>query len=320
MFQAYNTDPKRAVAVIGLGTGTMACYAMPGQTFDFYDIDPVVVGISFDTNEFFTFVEDAEERGANISLVLGDARLTFDPKGARARPRLKPLHKRQGEKVPARQHGLDLTSEQKYGLIVVDAFSSDAIPIHLITREALEIYRDRLLPDGVLCMHISNRHLDLQPVLANIVEELGMAGIHLSDKEDKYTPGKSSSHWVAIARKREHMEKVLHLPRWTVEKDQLAALGTALWPSQAGTVMGCTTGLAYAIHRTAEITAREQEKTAGKPPSEWKPLDTTAELQRRLEETSDNATSERLTEKLLLNRKVGVWSDDYSNLLSVFNW
>jgi hypothetical protein len=320
VFRALNTDPKRPVAVIGLGTGTMACYGLKGQRFDFFDIDPVVVGISFDTNEHFTFVEDAEGRGVDINLVLGDARLTFDPASRIDHARLKPMHKRKDEKAGARTFGEPLSREQKYGLIVVDAFSSDAIPIHLITREAVEIYRERLLDDGVLCMHISNRHLDLQPVLANIVDELGLVGFHLSDKEEDI-PGKSSSHWVAITRKKENLERVMHPPRWKSDPGQLSLLGASLWPAQAGTAMASSTALAFAIHRAAEVAAREQERTSGKPaPSEWKPLDTIAELERRIEEAPDDAARARLAEKLLNTRKVGVWSDDYSNLLSVFNW
>ncbi len=196
----YNTDPNRAMAVIGLGTGSMACYGMKGQRLDFFDIDPVVLGISYDTNEYFTFIEDAEDRGVNIGLVLGDARLTFEPK--RDQARLKPLRNRNKQAIPnERKHGEPLTPQDRYGLIIVDAFSSDAIPVHLITREAMEIYRDRLLPDGVLCMHISNRYLTLEPVLANIVHELGMAGYHMSD-DDNSSVGKNTAHWVAIGARR----------------------------------------------------------------------------------------------------------------------
>src|SRR5262249_21754039 len=161
---------KRPVAVIGLGTGTMAAYGLPGQTLDFYDIDPEVVGISFDTDRWFTFVEDAVKRGVDVGLVLGDARLTFEPKGTKKR--LKPLHARKGEPKPKRQFGPDIQEDFKYGLVVVDAFSSDAIPIHLITREAMKIYFDRMLEDGIVMMHISNRYLDLQPVLARIALDM----------------------------------------------------------------------------------------------------------------------------------------------------
>src|SRR5262249_43452519 len=158
---AYNTDPTRPITVIGLGTGSMATYGRPGQVLDFYDIDPKVVDISFDRGEFFTFVEDAAERGVDISLIFGDARLTFEPKGEK--PRLKPLSAKKGEPKPERQFRAPLKETDKYGFIVVDAFSSDAIPVHLITEQAVKIYFDRLMDHGILLMHISNRYLDLQP-------------------------------------------------------------------------------------------------------------------------------------------------------------
>jgi hypothetical protein len=344
--RAYN-DPKRPMAVIGLGTGSMACYALAGQTVDFFDIDPVVVGISYDTNEYFTFCEDAVRRGADVSLILGDARLTFEPKGEKER--LKPLHKRKDQPVPAREFGKPLTPDQKYGLIVVDAFSSDAIPMHLITREALEIYRDRMLPDGILCMHISNRYLQLQPALANIVEDLGMAGYHMSDGE-KSAVGKTSSHWVVIARKKEHLAKLLAPPRWQRIDDQLEMLGAALWPAPVASGLGISTGLCYAFEGVLDHVNKEKE-ASGRTTGTWKPLETPTQLQTDLEKAEENlkeaqealtAAKEsgdkkrqeqanidlteaeekkaKLLKKIASNRRVGVWTDDYSNILSVVDW
>ena len=342
VFRAYNTDPGRPTAVIGLGTGTMASYGLKGQTVDFYDIDPEVVGISYDSNVYFSFVEDAEERGANVGLILGDARLTFEPKKGKTQARLKPMHKRVGEIPGDRQYGDPLTPDFQYGLIVVDAFSSDAIPIHLITKRALEIYRDRMLPDGVLCMHISNRYLNLEPVLANIVEELGMAGVHMSD-DDESSAGKNRSHWVAIARKKEHLKKILEPASWTQDSQRLSMLGASLWPAQATTGLATSSGLSYAFFGMANFNALEKEKTDGSTTA-WKPLSTSqqlaadleeanAELQRAEEElektkaeTAEKAVKrarkerDRLVEKTAANRRVGVWTDDYSNLLSVFSW
>jgi hypothetical protein len=345
IIRAYNTDPNRALAVIGLGTGSMACYALPGQTFDFFDIDPVVVGISFDTDQYFSFVEDAEQRGAKMGLVLGDARLTFEPKGDKVR--LKPLHERKDGKKPARTFGEPLTSNQKYGIIVVDAFSSDAIPVHLITREALQIYRDRLLPDGVLCMHISNRYLTLQPVLANIVQDMGMAGMHMSD-DDESGVGKTRSHWVAIANKREHLEKLLHRERWTNDPSQAMLLAPALAPAQAMTGLGSATSIAYALHRVLDISQVQEEKKTGDPTvkSAWMPVSTQDRLKIRLEKAQETVAKleakmenssekkdreeaekdltgarnkvETLKKTIAAFQRVGVWTDDYSNLLSVF--
>jgi hypothetical protein len=343
--RAFNNDPSRPLAVIGLGTGSMACYALKGQTIDFFDIDPIVVGISFDSNEYFSFVEDAETRGANISLILGDARLTIKPDADKVR--LKPLHKRQGAKTPARTFGEPLSPDQKYGIIVVDAFSSDAIPIHLITRQALEIFRDRLLPDGVLCMHISNRYLSLQPVLANIVEDLGMAGMHMSD-DDESGVAKTRSHWVAIARKREHLEKLLHPVRWMNDNDQLLLLGPALFPAQATTGLAATTGLCHAFARVVDIHQAEEEKRTHEPTirRSWMPVSTQERFADRLENAratvakleakAKDAQDEKvrtdaekdltgarnkvqnLEKTMTLYKRVGVWSDDFSNLIRVW--
>jgi hypothetical protein len=345
IIRAYNTDPARPLAVIGLGTGSMACYALKGQTFDFFDIDPVVVGISFDTDKFFSFVEDAEARGANMSLVLGDARLTFEPKGEKAR--LKPLHRRDDARPPARTFGDPVTPHQKYGLIVVDAFSSDAIPVHLITREAMKIYRERLLPDGVLCMHISNRYLTLQPVLANIVEDLGMAGVHMSD-DDESSVGKTRSHWVAIAKKKEHLDKLLHPVRWKNDPAQAALLAPALFPGQATTGLPAAGSLCYALQRIVDLQQAQEEKKSGEPTvrSTWMPVSTQDRFPGRLEkaravvteleEKLDTAREEKdredarkdlqsarnrvetLQKSMVAFKRVGVWTDDYSNLLSVF--
>jgi hypothetical protein len=227
-----------------------------------------------------------------------------------------------------------------------------AIPIHLITKQALEIYRDRLLPDGVLCMHISNRYLNLEPVLANIVEELGMAGCHMSDDEgaddrNKYrrdwaAPGKNTSHWVAIAKKKEHLAKLFHPATWEIETRQLSPLGAALWPAQATTGLATATGMCYAFHRIAAIASDKEWKE--NPKSEWKPLNTSKQIDIDLEEAesdlkkaeeelaktkSDAAEKalkrarmdrDELVKKKANSRRVGVWTDDYSNILSVFGW
>jgi hypothetical protein len=286
VFRTYNTDPRRAYAVIGLGTGTMGSYALPGQRVDFYDIDPVVVSISYDTDEFFHFVEDAEDRGASVGLVLGDARLTFEPRGER--PRLKPLRRRKGQPKPARQYHANLTPEDKYRLIVVDAFSSDAIPVHLITRQALEIYLQRMAEDAILCIHISNRYLDLHPVLANIAVELGLEGYHMSD-DDNAAPGKNRSHWVMLARKKEYLKQLLDVPRWKVDGDQLALLGVALWPS-ASPGMNAACGMAHALQAMCEVQSQRlavesrREEDARFAVTDWEPVETTPYLEQLAEQ------------------------------------
>jgi hypothetical protein len=158
---------KGELAFIGLGTGTMAAYLEKGQKGTFYDIDSHVVAIASNP-EYFTFLRDSK---GEKEIVLGDARLKLE------------------------EHG----KEGQYGLIVVDAFSSDAIPIHLLTKEAVALYRSRLAPGGIIALHISNRYLELAPVAAKIAESLGMAGLHEWDS-DQSTPGKNSSEWIMLAK------------------------------------------------------------------------------------------------------------------------
>jgi hypothetical protein len=174
---------KPNVALIGLGSGTLASYGEPGQHLTFYDIDPAVKAIATNDN-YFTYLRDCR---AQWDIVLGDARLK-----------------------------LREADDRKYGIIVVDAFSSDAIPIHLITREALELYFRKLTEDGVLAVHISNRHLDLEPVLGNLAQDLGLFALreYDSDADSRGVPGISNSDWVVLARRREDLGKLAEDERW----------------------------------------------------------------------------------------------------------
>ena len=125
------------VAVIGLGAGTLACASAPGETWKFFEIDQSMVDTARDPR-YFTFIRDC---APDLKPVMGDARLTFarEPDGI-------------------------------YDLIIVDAYSSDAIPIHLATVEAMKIYKDKLAPQGAVLMHVSNRHLELASVVVGIAE------------------------------------------------------------------------------------------------------------------------------------------------------
>jgi spermidine synthase len=135
-----------SVGVIGLGIGTLAAYGRPGDRFRFYEIDPAVIRLARDQN-LFTYL--AQSR-AEVEVVEGDARISLAAERAR------------GE-LPG------------FDFLIVDAFSSDAIPVHLLTREALALYRDALREDGLLAFHVSNRHFDLLPVLARLGADAGLA-------------------------------------------------------------------------------------------------------------------------------------------------
>jgi len=174
---------KGELAFVGLGTGTMSAYAGPGQKVTFYEIDPKVKRIAEDPR-YFTYLRDCK---GPYEIVMGDARLKLEEHG---RP-------------------------NQYGLIVVDAFSSDAIPVHLLTQEAVGLYRSRLAPGGLIALHISNRYLNLEPVAARIAQELGLSAISEWDSED-LSIGRQGSQWVLLAAKPEDFGS---LPTLTADEE-----------------------------------------------------------------------------------------------------
>ena len=126
--------------------------------------------------DYFTYVADCRERGCPIEMVRGDARLR-----------------------------LSEAPDRKFDVIVVDAFSSDAIPIHLITRQAFELYKKKLSPGGYLLVHISNRFLNLEPVVANIAREMNLIA-YREDDDLINQPGKSASDWMVVVNDPAHAE------------------------------------------------------------------------------------------------------------------
>lgn len=135
------------VGLIGLGVGTLAAYARPGDELVFYEIDPNVERFA---RSYFSFLSEAEGRGASVRVRLGDARILLEREA------------RSGD-----------AGEPGYDVLVLDAFSSDAVPVHLLTREAFALYRNRLRAGGILAAHLSNQHLDLTPVIRTSAGALG---------------------------------------------------------------------------------------------------------------------------------------------------
>ncbi len=152
LFAAYGAQPNlpRRVAVIGLGTGTLAAYAQPQEQWTFFEINPAVVRIARDPS-LFTYLSDAFPKREGLQVVVGDARLEL-----------------------ASQPG-------NYGLLLIDAFSSDAIPVHLVTQEALALYARQLAPSGLIAWHISNRYVDLGPVLVELAASQGFTCLRRAD-------------------------------------------------------------------------------------------------------------------------------------------
>jgi SAM-dependent methyltransferase len=161
------------VGVIGLGTGTIAAYGRKGDAYRFYDIDPNVVEVA---RTQFTYLADS---GARIDIVVGDARLS-----------------------------LEREAPQQFDVLAVDAFAGDAIPVHLITREALAVYLRHMKPDGIVAFHVSNRFLRLIPVVARIAKEDGAYAILVSDNPEDDS-SRSRTDWVLVSRS----QAALHAPR-----------------------------------------------------------------------------------------------------------
>jgi spermidine synthase len=197
---------RRSVAVVGLGAGTMAAYAEPDERWTFYEIDPAVARIARDP-AYFTFLPDC--RAATLAVVLGDARL---------RLRDAPAH--------------------DYGLIVLDAFSSDAIPLHLMTREALALYRAKLANGGLIAFHISNRFLDLSPVLAALARDAGWICRVRTDTvltSAEVQAGKHGSIWAVLAARAEDLGELAEDPRWQAPP---LRPGAAVWTDDFSNVVG----------------------------------------------------------------------------------
>jgi len=160
------------VGVVGLGAGTLAAYGRSGDSYKFYEINPLMVDIA---NSEFSYLKDSL---AKVSIVLGDARLTLEKEAA-----------------------------NEFDLLFVDAFSGDSIPIHLLTIEAFQLYFRHLKEDGLLAMHISNRYLDLIPVMGAAMSELGLKGIVFETKRDpeRQTDGAT---WVTLSKNSQALSNI----------------------------------------------------------------------------------------------------------------
>jgi SAM-dependent methyltransferase len=174
----------RRVAVVGLGAGTLACYRQPGEAWTFFEIDAAVLRIARDPR-LFTYLRDC---APEATVVLGDAR-----------------------------RSLVAAPDDAYDLLLLDAYSADAIPVHLLTREALALYRRKLAPGGVIALHISNQYFDLAPVVAALARDAGM----VSRFRDESTlaagdaaRGKNTSDWIVVAERESDLGTLLLLGRW----------------------------------------------------------------------------------------------------------
>jgi spermidine synthase len=180
---AFEEHPRRLAnlplkaAVVGLGVGTVAAWGRAGDEIVFYELNPAILDFA---RRYFTFLDDSPAR---TRVVLGDARLSLEH-----------------EMIDSANHGT-------YDLIAVDAFSGDAVPVHLLTRECFDLYLRALAPSGVLAIHISNRHLDLGPPVRGLVAEAGLSAVEVRTAN---TDGNTLvSDWVLISADAGFLERAM---------------------------------------------------------------------------------------------------------------
>jgi hypothetical protein len=185
LFKVFDQQNKNwTIGSVGLGAGALACYAKPGQNWRFYEIDPLVIKIAR-TTKYFSYLQNC---APNADIIVGDGRLSLD-------------------KEP----------DQHFDLLILDAFSSDSVPTHLLTREAIALYFSKLKPDGLLAFHITNRHLALKKVLAEHAQQLKLAALI-----QEYKPPKEAislivaTDWVVMAKNpaRLHALQQSRLGQW----------------------------------------------------------------------------------------------------------
>jgi hypothetical protein len=191
---AQNTMPQGNWAIVGLGAGAMACYLQPAQTLTYYEIDPVVVRIA-ENPSYFRFLSDC---APHARIVLGDARLKMRS-----------------------------ASDAQYGLIVLDAFSGDSIPMHLMTREAVALYEKKLAPHGIIAFHISKLYLDLSHTLDALARDAHLVCLIEVDtavSQAEFKSGKYPSTWLVMARSADDLSVLTSLPgsqeRWAPIRTQ----------------------------------------------------------------------------------------------------
>ncbi|MDH3470339.1 MAG: fused MFS/spermidine synthase [Acidimicrobiia bacterium] len=193
LFSSRVDGRPHSAAIVGLGAGSIAAYGRSGDRLVFLEIDPIVAEVASDPR-YFTYLSNSE---ADIDIRLGDGRLLLE------------------------------ASAETFDLIVLDAFTSDAIPIHLLTLEAMAAYADHLSGDGIVAYHVSNRHVELRPLLGRQAQELGLSAVAISDSTtpEEAATGKSPSRWVAVSPSRSTLGHLQTMSAWT----ELDIAGAPLW-------------------------------------------------------------------------------------------
>ncbi len=201
LFRALRTRPAplRSIGVLGLGAGELACYAEPGERWTFREIDPTVERLARDTRDFHFLARC----GNSPAIIIGDGRITL---------------------------AADTTA--RYDLLIMDAFSSDSVPMHLLTREALRLYLSRLAPGGIVVFHVSNRYLDLAPVIARLAADAGAPARHLRTRAPDQGFRSTGAELIAIAAPGGNLG-ALAADGWDVP-----APGPLLWTDDRSDILG----------------------------------------------------------------------------------
>lgn len=173
-------DAGMRVGILGLGAGTLAAYGRPGDAYRFYEINPVMVDLANGLNDYFSFIKDCQ---AKVTIVPGDARLSLE-------------------------NELASGVKNDFDLLVLDTFSSDSIPVHLVTREAFDVYLQTLAPDGLIAAHISNSRLDLRPVFWQLAQYYNLEMAVIQSSADESDPNAAQSVWVLLT----HNSQLLQEP------------------------------------------------------------------------------------------------------------
>ncbi len=165
MLLSSESQGPRRIGIVGLGIGTLSAYSRPGDRLTFYELDP---DIHLMAEKHFGYLESARRRGVDLDVVIGDARLS-----------------------------LERQTDRAYDVLVLDAFSSDVVPVHLLTREAFEVYRRHLAADGMLALHVSSAHFELQPVVTALAESIEMQSVMVVSAQD-LSRGQQACRWMLL--------------------------------------------------------------------------------------------------------------------------
>jgi SAM-dependent methyltransferase len=179
--QILERIPHEEVLVVGLGAGAMTSYAKPGTHFDIFEIDPLVYAIA---QEHFTYLDHCGDR---CTVTIGDGRRLIEE------------------------------ADKKWDIIFLDAYNSDAVPTHLLTREALDLYLEKLAPDGVIVFHVSNRYLDIEGVVGGIVKDAGLVArtqLHIPPKRERREKQIDASKYTVVARELDDFHAIKDEERW----------------------------------------------------------------------------------------------------------